>query len=84
MTTARTFLQEEFLKMMMHKFPHRDPKCEILMAFRQFYDDEAGNRSLMHLKRIAMKLGERMESAMLLEVVAIGLYSCKLELKRGS
>ena len=61
--------------MMMRKFPHRDPKCEILMAFRQFDDDEADKVSFMNLKRSAMKFGVRMDSAALLEVIAIGLYS---------
>eukprot|EP00913_Durusdinium_trenchii_P026628 g24984.t1 len=51
---------EEFLKMMTHKILNRDPKDEILKAFRLFDDDETGKISFKNLKRVAKELGERM------------------------
>merc|ERR1712083_1107558 len=50
----------EFLKMMTHKILNRDPKDEILKAFRLFDDDETGKISFKNLKRVAKELGERM------------------------
>merc|ERR1712129_445101 len=44
---------EEFLKMMTHKILSRDPKDEILKAFRLFDDDETGKISFKNLKRAA-------------------------------
>ncbi|CAK9063973.1 unnamed protein product [Durusdinium trenchii] len=51
---------QEFLKMMTHKILNRDPKDEILKAFRLFDDDETGKISFKNLKRVAKELGERM------------------------
>ena len=46
--------------MMTHKILNRDPKDEILKAFRLFDDDETGKISFKNLKRVAKELGERM------------------------
>ena len=54
---------EEFLKMMTHKILNRDPKDEILKAFRLFYDDETGKISFRNLKCVAQELGERVTNA---------------------
>merc|ERR1719183_918460 len=50
----------EFLQMMSQKILNRDPKDEILKAFRLFDDDETGKISFKNLKRVAKELGERM------------------------
>ena len=41
---------EEFLKMMTQKILNRDPKDEILKAFRLFDDDETGRRGCVLIK----------------------------------
>merc|ERR1711862_69539 len=60
---------EEFLKMMTHKTLNRDPKDEILKAFRLFDDDETGKISFKNLKRVAKELGERMTDEELQEMI---------------
>merc|ERR1712026_127384 len=60
---------EEFLKMMGHKILNRDPKDEILKAFRLFDDDETGKISFKNLKRVANELGERMTDEELQEMI---------------
>jgi len=60
---------EEFLKMMTHKILNRDPKDEILKAFRLFDDDETGAITLKNLQRVAKELGERMTSEELQEMI---------------
>ncbi|CAJ1344620.1 unnamed protein product [Effrenium voratum] len=60
---------EEFLKMMTHKILNRDPKDEILKAFRLFDDDETGKISFKNLKRVAKELGERMTDEELQEMI---------------
>jgi len=64
-----TIEYEEFLKMMTHKILNRDPKDEILKAFRLFDDDETGKISFKNLKRVAKELGERMTDEELQEMV---------------
>merc|ERR1719379_649261 len=59
----------EFLKMMTHKILNRDPKDEILKAFRLFDDDETGKISFKNLKRVAKELGERMTDEELQELI---------------
>jgi len=60
---------DEFLKMMTHKILNRDPKDEILKAFRLFDDDETGKISFKNLKRVAKELGERMTDEELQEMI---------------
>merc|ERR1712193_278484 len=60
---------EEFQKMMTHKILNRDPKDEILKAFRLFDDDETGKISFKNLKRVAKELGERMTDEELQEMI---------------
>merc|ERR1712217_108481 len=60
---------EEFLKMMTFKILNRDPKDEILKAFRLFDDDETGKISFKNLKRVAKELGERMTDEELQEMI---------------
>jgi len=66
-----TIEYEEFLKMMTHKILNRDPKDEILKAFRLFDDDETGKISFKNLKRVAKELGERMTDEELQEMTAV-------------
>merc|ERR1712182_193975 len=63
-----TIEYEEFLKMMTHKILNRDPKDEILKAFRLFDDDETGKMG-KNLKRVAKELGERMTDEELQEMI---------------
>merc|ERR1712012_1296498 len=60
---------DEFLKMMTQKILNRDPKDEILKAFRLFDDDETGKISFKNLKRVAKELGERMTDEELQEMI---------------
>merc|ERR1712187_1103809 len=60
---------EEFVKMMTHKILNRDPKDEILKAFRLFDDEETGKISFKNLKRVAKELGERMTDEELQEMI---------------
>ena len=60
---------EEFLQMMTHKIFNRDPKDEIMKAFRLFDDDETGKISFKNLKRVAKELGERMTDEELQEMI---------------
>jgi len=52
-----------------HKILNRDPKDEILKAFRLFDDDETGKISFKNLKRVAKELGERMTDEELQEMI---------------
>merc|ERR1711976_583398 len=59
----------EFLQMMSQKILNRDPKDDILKAFRLFDDDETGKISFKNLKRVAKELGERMTDEELQEMI---------------
>ena len=50
----------EFLDMMTQKMAERDPREEMLKAFRLFDDDDTGKISFRNLKRVAKELGENM------------------------
>jgi len=50
----------EFLDMMTTKMAERDPREEMIKAFRLFDDDETGKISFRNLKRVAKELGENM------------------------
>ncbi|XP_061657502.1 centrin-3 isoform X3 [Syngnathoides biaculeatus] len=49
---------EDFNEVVSELILERDPKEEILKAFRLFDDDESGTISLRNLKRVARELGE--------------------------
>lgn len=51
------------------KMAERDPREEILKAFRLFDDDNSGKISLRNLKRVARELGETMTDDELQEMI---------------
>ena len=57
------------MTMMSQKILNRDPKDEILKAFRLFDDDETGKISFKNLKRVAKELGENMTDEELQEMI---------------
>ena len=59
----------EFLEMMSSKMAERDPREEIMKAFRLFDDDETGRISFKNLKRVAKELGENMTDEELMEMI---------------
>jgi len=59
----------EFLDMMTQKMAERDPREEMLKAFRLFDDDETGKISFRNLKRVAKELGENMTDDEIQEMI---------------
>merc|ERR1712028_143958 len=59
----------EFLDMMTAKMAERDPKEEMMKAFRLFDDDESGKISFKNLKRVAKELGENMTDDEIAEMI---------------
>jgi len=59
----------EFLDMMTAKMQERDPREEMMKAFRLFDDDESGKISFKNLKRVAKELGENMTDDEIAEMI---------------
>merc|ERR1711934_307121 len=59
----------EFLDMMTQKMAERDPREEMIKAFRLFDDDETGKISFRNLKRVAKELGENMTDEEITEMI---------------
>merc|ERR1712096_39913 len=59
----------EFMDMMTIKMAERDPREEMLKAFKLFDDDNTGKISFKNLKRVAKELGESMTDDELQEMI---------------
>ena len=59
----------QFLELMTTKMAERDPREEMLKAFRLFDEDETGRISFKNLKRVAKELGENMSDEEIQEMI---------------
>ena len=60
---------ENFMELMTTKMAERDPREEMLKAFRLFDEDETGRISFKNLKRVAKELGENMSDEEIHEMI---------------
>merc|ERR1712100_336507 len=59
----------EFLQMMTNKILNKDPKDDMLKAFRLFDDDQTGSVSLKNLKRVAKETNQTLTDDELQEML---------------
>merc|ERR1719502_1627631 len=59
----------EFLKMMTNKILNKDPKDDMLKAFRLFDDDQTGSVTLKNLKRVAKETNQTLTEDELQEML---------------
>ncbi len=59
----------QFLELMTTKMAERDPREEMVKAFRLFDEDESGSISFKNLKRVAKELGENMGDEEIQEMI---------------
>merc|ERR1711924_524412 len=60
---------DEFLKMMTHKILNKDPKEDMLKAFRLFDDDSTGFVTFKNLKRVAKETNQTLDDIELEEML---------------
>lgn len=60
---------DDFMALMTAKMAERDPREEIMKAFRLFDDDETGKITFKNLKRVAKELGENISDEELQEMI---------------
>merc|ERR550514_40712 len=60
---------DEFLTMMTNKILNKDPKEDMIKAFRLFDDDETGSVSFKNLKRVANETGQTLTDDELQEML---------------
>merc|ERR1719181_399493 len=59
----------EFLQMMTHKILNKDPKDDMLKAFRLFDDDQTGSVSFKNIKRVAKETNQTLTDDELQEML---------------
>merc|ERR1719298_92870 len=59
----------EFLQMMTHKILNKDPKDDMLKAFRLFDDDQTGSVSFKNMKRVCKESNQTLDEAELQEML---------------